>query len=217
MNEIETMIINSLNELKKVECINESPKKFHEKLVFPVKRDDSIRISEQEARIMFIRQLDKAIDTQYKYAIEAPTYEPYKFNGEKGRSGNIDLCIYNENGKRISLIEFKALNPQQFSYSKDFEKLLFDGKKDEELKNYFIQILINIDNGTIGNIKKKYMKALDNLKSKYYKAKDNNEEISKSQLKIFLFNIGINNKNDDHKIMQYEVDDNFELRDEIIL
>jgi hypothetical protein len=61
------------------------------------------------------------------------------------------------------------------------------------------------------------MKALDNLKSKYYKAKVNNEEISKSQLKIFLFNIGINNKNDEHKIMQYEVDDNFELRDEIIL
>jgi hypothetical protein len=116
MTAIDKLIITSLSELSKLACIKDTVQTSKSKLVFPVKRDEkrTRRVSEQEARFLLVQQLEKSEQTKYQYAVEAPTMQTYRFKGKGRRSGNIDLCIY-ENGKRTSLIEFKALNPSENS------------------------------------------------------------------------------------------------------
>ena len=190
MSVLEQLIIESLKELLTIECINKSAGVNCGKLVFPLTRDNSKRISEQEARFLLVKQLEKEEQTKYQYSIESPTVGTYCFTGESERSGNIDLCIY-ENGKRCNLIEFKAKNPRQLSYSKDFEKLFCDGK---DLVNYFIQILDSADKGTIQNIESKYQKAIEYVKSK--------EKVFQSSVKIFICDMS-------HKsIINFEIDKN---------
>ncbi|MGL2963857.1 hypothetical protein ACSVH2_08585 [Flavobacterium sp. RSB2_4_14] len=122
-----------------------------------------------------------------------PTKEKYKFLGAGERSGNFDNCLY-ENGERKHLIEFKALNPKQASYSKDFEKLLYD---ESDLDNYFIQGLKSIDNGTIPNIETKYKVAIKSVKDK--------GRSIRSRLKIFVCALGVED------IIKYEVNKDGEL------
>lgn len=137
-NLIEELIFQSLKELIRMYYESNTSK-----LIFPQTRGDRKRISEQEARFLFVKQLEK--QKYYQYAVEVPTRQTYSFTGKGERSGNIDLCLY-EDGRRKSLIEFKALNPKQSSYSKDFEKLLFDSDNNIDcniLQNFFIQIFEN--------------------------------------------------------------------------
>ena len=131
MNEIEILIRKSLQELLELKCITDTNEVSSAKLVFPIKRDETKRVSEQESRFLLVKQLEKQEQSKYQYAIEAPTMQKYSFSGKGERSGNIDL------------IEFKALNHIPSSYSKDFEKLFFDYKcdRDNELHNFFVQIL----------------------------------------------------------------------------
>jgi hypothetical protein len=172
MTSIENLIITSLKEFNQLACITELKKVTESKLIFPVKRDGKKRVSEQEARFVFVK---------------------YRFLGANERSGNFDICLY-ENGMRKHLVEFKGLNPKQSSYSKDFEKLLYD---ESDLDNYFIQVLESINNGTIPNIESKYAEAIENVKSK-------NRQI-RSNLNIYLCVIGYEN------ILQYRVDKKREL------
>ena len=89
-----------------------------------------IRISEQEARILYCFNLNNN-KYKYCYAIETPTGQPYNFteknsNGDKGesnkegRSALSDLSIYdlssdNKDNKLVKAVnvEFKAHNPEQ--------------------------------------------------------------------------------------------------------
>ena len=131
------------------------------RLVFPQKRDNSMRISEQELRFIFVEQLNKAIQTGWDvyYSIETPTVGGYmnfsttspKRDDKNGRSGCIDMVIHDSTGKRICLIEFKANNPKTADYAKDFCKLNNEGVD----YGYFLQILENTNSSTIGNIEKK--------------------------------------------------------------
>ena len=136
-NTIKNDIKRSLNELIKI---------YHDKgegnLIFPKKRDGSIRVSEQEARFLLVKHFE---ETSYKYAVEAPTMQKYSFTGQKKLSGNIDICVY-EDSKRCSLIELKANNYRNNHLSNDFEKLFCDFNNDtdkDKLCNFFIHILEN--------------------------------------------------------------------------
>ena len=172
MNNIESLIVNSLNEFLELSCITEIKTEKKRRLVFPIKRDGKKRVSEQEIRFLFIQEIqDKSV---FHYSVEVPTKEKYKFLGLNDRSASFDVCLY-ENRKRKHLIEFKALNPKQSSYSKDFEKLIND---ETDLVNYFIQVIESTDKGTIPNIENKYKIGIEHVKNKY--------QLIKSCLKIFL-------------------------------
>ena len=146
------------------------------------KRDGKIRISEQELRFVFVEQLLKYIkDTGWDvyYSVETPTRHAYngfhdgdpKVDDKKGQSGNIDLCIHDNQGERICLIEFKALNPIKADYQKDFCKLQHEDEDNENILRYFIQIVENVDSGTMDNIGEKIYvdeRCYDNVTYKCY-------------------------------------------------
>lgn len=113
------------------------------RLIFPCYsrqfRPRERRISEQELRFVFIEQFIqycKETDLDAYYSVETPTEWKYRFSGESmprktedgtGQSAMIDVCIHNNRGERICLIEFKAGNPAEFSYEKDLVKLSAEG------------------------------------------------------------------------------------------
>jgi hypothetical protein len=144
-------------------------------LIFPKKKsNDSIRISEQELRFVFVEQLNeeiKGISTNGKepekwdvyYSVETPTFRKYTF-GKKvedikcdqpnGRSGNIDLTIHDSDGTRIALIEFKFSNATEHDCKKDFEKLRKEDENNSNLLRLFVLLLDAFDDGTKNSIKK---------------------------------------------------------------
>jgi len=156
--------------VKREECftVNDDT---HCRLVFPIKRDNQTRISEQELRFAFVEAFNeycKESKLPLFYSVETPTRCRYDFSDEpencssdddKGESGNFDLAIYDEKGKRICLIEFKAHNTNPKKYKKDFVKL--DNPEEDKngnVKRYFINILRKTDNGTIPSLEKKVEK-----------------------------------------------------------
>ena len=154
MKKVEELIVATLKDMIDMQSITTANNETKSKLVYPVKRDGTTRISEQEARFLFVKHVD--LSTEYFYSIEVPTKREFMFTGETPLSGNVDVCLY-ENGKRKHLIEFKALNPDQRSFSKDFEKLFND---EDGLDNYFVHILKNTNRATIPSIEDKYRKAI---------------------------------------------------------
>ena len=139
------------------------------RIVFPrystLYRDGETRISEQELRFAFVEQFNKNNDVKEHnlfYSVETPTELKYSFKDKtnpkpdaNGQSAMVDLAIHNENYERIALIEFKALNPDEFCYKKDFCKLTAERENDERLTTFFVMILKNSDKGTEINVKKK--------------------------------------------------------------
>lgn len=131
-------------------------------------RNGETRISEQELRFIFVEQFNKYCKKNLwnaYYSVETPTEEkyifsekgdkncPYKVDGEGngGQSAMIDLSIHNDKFDRIALIEFKALNPEESAFTKDFCKL----SNEPTCLTFFIMIVKSHDNGTITNIHKK--------------------------------------------------------------
>lgn len=117
------------------------------------------RISEQELRFIFVEQLNKYADEKnidLYYSVETPTEDSYDFSNtpepsEGGVSARTDLSIYDNQFKRICLIEFKALNPVDKSYEKDILKL----KRESAGLKYFIQIIKNYNDRTKENLNNK--------------------------------------------------------------
>ena len=131
-------------------------------------RNGETRISEQELRFIFVEQFNKYCEANKwnaYYSVETPTEEkyvfskehikvvPYKADGKEktGQSAMIDLSIHNDKFDRIALIEFKALNPEESAFAKDFCKL----SNEPTCLTFFIMIVKSHDNGTITNIHKK--------------------------------------------------------------
>ena len=174
MKMAEDLILKSLEKLQKIG--NESEKKGDEKepkLIFPSYSNGEKRISEQEARFLFVRELENQKDEDFYYSVETPTILKYRFsevrgkkkehpeiNKETGESGKSDVCIYDENFDRKHLIEFKALNKNSFDFKKDFIKLKYDPKVSNE-PNYFVHILKSYDAGTVKSLITKYNAAFD--------------------------------------------------------
>ena len=143
------------------------------RILFPMYCSGETRISEQELRFIFVEQFNayikdhKDLNNLY-YSVETPTGEKHGYifskgdepkigsEAEPGVSARTDLVIhkYDKNTNafnRKALIEFKALNPVERNYKKDFCKL----NEEECESKYFIQIIKNYNAGTIESIRKK--------------------------------------------------------------
>ena len=131
-------------------------------------RDGETRISEQELRFVFVEQFNAYCaknNLNWYYSVETPTEHKYVFGdknnphkakeGEKGQSAMVDLCIHDEKLERIALVEFKALNPDEFCYEKDFCKLKAEKECKPELETFFIMMVKKSDTRTYGNIRRK--------------------------------------------------------------
>ena len=131
------------------------------------------RVSEQELRFLFIEQFNQYCQNSKNdlwknayYSIETPTEWSYKFSetteqqkdekkvphkveqvkeDEKGQSAMIDVCIHDDTGKRICIIEFKYGNPEKFCFEKDLVKL----EKEEKL-SFFVHLLKSQRSDTLG-------------------------------------------------------------------
>ena len=124
---------------------NKTPAGLSPRLIFPELRGGNIRISEQEARLLWCTMLQ---DTSYYYSVEAPTTETYVQTGTKPQGARTDVALYRscETGlKRVANIEFKAHNATQGQIRKDLEKLL----REEITGNWFKEKYPLIKPGTI--------------------------------------------------------------------
>jgi len=147
---------------KQKECggiYNESPKS---RIIFPMKRTENVRVSEQELRFIFVEQLNKEIREGWDvyYSVETPTLDKYKFKDvdpcvdPNGQSASFDLVIHDKAYHRIALIEFKANNADQHEHKKDFVKL-DNPIEGNGIERFFIEIVKGTDNGTISNLRHK--------------------------------------------------------------
>lgn len=69
---------------------------YHERpeaplLLFPTKRDNSRRVSEQESKILITQWL---AGHGVNYSIETPTRDAYQQSGQAGMSARIDVTVY---------------------------------------------------------------------------------------------------------------------------
>ena len=147
--------------------------KSQSRIIFPKYsgryRNGETRISEQELRFIFVEQFNKYCSTKKwnaYYSVETPTEEkyifskkgdkncPYKVDGEGngGQSAMIDLCIHDDKFERIALIEFKALNPKESAFAKDFCKLSNEPKS---AATFFVMIVKSHDDDTIKSLREK--------------------------------------------------------------
>jgi len=96
-------------------------------LVFPTKRNEACRVSEQESKIIAADWLRRE---QYPFSIETPTGEVFRQRGAKDLSALTDVTVYSHGRAglgRILNIELKAHQPNRESFRKDLEKLLREG------------------------------------------------------------------------------------------
>jgi hypothetical protein len=91
-------------------------------LIFPNKRDGTLRISEQEAKLLFIQHL--TIDKRFLFSVETPTLETYQQKGMTPISARVDLTLFGPDRKPVAHIELKAHNCTVEAVRKDLEKLL---------------------------------------------------------------------------------------------
>jgi hypothetical protein len=195
---VEDLIENSFRELKRIDFENQSPQNDgSSRLIFPqywVKKNKK-RVSEQEARFLFVKQLEmNKCCHDYYYAVEAPTKRAYQFSQnnaaiwpliDAGQSANIDVCLYDKSATKFdrkNLIEFKFGNSNAMDYAKDFLKLLCD---ESGLTNYFINIVdvVNLaQRNTLQSITGKYQQAIGYVSGIGVQ----------STLIIFLYNINEN-------------------------
>lgn len=166
MKNIEEIIEQSLCELVKV--ANDEKMQKKNKLIFPKYSNGEIRISEQEAKLLFIEKVIKDYDGFY--SVETPTGLKYRFSegGKKldiplldiGKSGNVDVCLYDNSKNLKHLVEFKAHISKQFDFNKDFLKLKHENNG-TKLSNYFVQILKSYKSETIKGLKNRYEKVFE--------------------------------------------------------
>ena len=92
-------------------------------LILPMTRDGTIRVSEQESKILLSHWLERQ---GIPYSIETPTVECYQQKGETPQSARIDVTVYRSRnpGDRILNVELKKGTADDEAFRKDFEKLL---------------------------------------------------------------------------------------------
>lgn len=199
---IEAIIQNTFETIDKVYLTNKENGlgvfcQKESRLVFPKYRNknednkekkNSIRVSEQELRFLFVEEFNKYIDSyntengktplELFYSIETPSTDSYIFgdNPKKhcekksdGISAQFDLVIFNKSKQRVCLIEFKNNKGDAGEHAKDFLKLSSEG--DGKLC-YFISIAESSNNGTLGD-----KDATKGIIPKFKKIKEQNTEI----------------------------------------
>ena len=108
------------DDLARVHASEQDP--GHQGLIFPPKRDFSIRISEQEAKQLFAHHL--TLDKRFLFSVETPTIETYQQKGTTPISARVDLTLYHADRKPAVHVELKAHNCTVEAIRKDVEKLL---------------------------------------------------------------------------------------------
>jgi hypothetical protein len=162
----------TIDELKKLSqtvserlwgMVGDSPNRPH--LIFPEYRDDRVRISEQESKILFANALEQS---RWFYSVETPTTQTYIQSGSTPLSARTDISLYSNSDRSSKLvnIELKAHNPSKESFRKDLEKLLREG-----LDGLWFHTLENYNRGTLPNIYGKILQALSDLRP-HLKGKD---------------------------------------------
>jgi hypothetical protein len=180
---IETLIGRSLEDFLNIGEENNIQKNAESWLIFPKyyhgNNEGQKRMSEQELRFLLVRKLEEA---KIFYSVEAPTKKKYVFTGENenSRSGLIDLCLYDSEGKRTTLIELKHKGGIS-EISKDLEKLLFDLETEW---NYFIH-LDSSKSKKITDIEAEYKSALKEALENSSESRQGEKIIA--SVKIFLF------------------------------
>lgn len=120
-------------------------------VIYPTKRDKTIRISEQEARIVCCGILD---NLSLYYSVENPTEKTYKQSGKKYMSAQTDLTIYTFDGQsfhRAINVEFKGPQATKKDVGKDVEKLVREG-----CFGGWFHILSNSNRGTFRSLFSKF-------------------------------------------------------------
>ena len=146
------------------------------RLVFPSyykeKEPTETRISEQELRFIFVEVFNAYCDQKeldLYYSVETPTKDTYinfadskedpmpanKSDDKKGRSAEFDLVIFDEEGNRRCLVEFKAKNAGDHDHWKDFVKLNNPNEGGNEVLRYFIEVIKSYNDNTIISLKGK--------------------------------------------------------------
>lgn len=171
---MDVIITNTFNRLETV--YNNHKEGFNSKLPLPTGNESRLvfpayykkgekkdtRISEQELRFAFIEEFNyycKENGIDLFYSVETPTKEAYSgftTNPQpdpNGRSGEFDTVILDKDLKRVCLIEFKANNAGPIDHKKDFLKLDYDEKDNEDVLRYFIEIVKSYRNATINSLK----------------------------------------------------------------
>lgn len=150
------------HDLWNMSCFNGKPSGLSPRLIFPEKRiNNEIRISEQEARILYCSILN---NLNYFYSIETPTNETYQFTGKTPLSALSDLSVYTYNNNKFEKeanVEFKAHNPTIANISKDIEKMIRERKDG----NWF-HVLKNVDEKTLPSVFKKFVSSFEIHKGK---------------------------------------------------
>lgn len=139
-----------------VASLTGTPKSLSPRLIFPDLRTGEIRVSEQEARLLWCTMLQ---DTSYYYAIEAPTTETYIQSGTKPISARTDLALYqllDSSLQRVANIEFKAHNPPLGQIVKDVEKLIR-----EKITGNWFHLLSAANSATIPRLFEKFVAAFE--------------------------------------------------------
>ena len=95
-------------------------------LILPTKRDGTIRVSEQESKILLSHWLERE---RVPHSIETPTVESYQQKGQSPLSARIDVTVYRSRNPddRILNVELKKGTADNEAFRKDFEKLLREG------------------------------------------------------------------------------------------
>mgnify|MGYP003965558087 FL=1 len=157
INEVREINRRLFNELWNVADNSKLPTGLSPRLIFPKKRDEEIRISEQESRVLFCGLLNSL---NYFYSVETPTEELYTQKGETPQSALSDLSLYvrtDDSLTKVINVELKALNPDEESFRKDIEKLMR-----ESVPGNWFHTIKNIDSGTLPNIFKKIANSIKN-------------------------------------------------------
>jgi len=161
MNNENSVPIADLFELNKRVSLNlwhmanehSQPSNLSPHVIYPLKRDRTVRISEQEARIICCGLLN---NLSLYYSVETPTKQKYVQKGKKkeGMSAQTDLTMYGFDGqsfKRVINMEFKAHNCGKRDIAKDIEKLVREG-----IQGDWFHTLGNTDSGTMRKLFRKF-------------------------------------------------------------
>ena len=137
------------------------------KLIQPLKRNKTMRLSEQELRMACINAIQKDNINYLKayFSIETPTEKTYKQKGKGYRSGRSDISLYQrseENFTKICNIELKEKNCGIGGIYKDMEKLI-----KEDIVGGWFHILRNTNSGTYATLFSKFSEAIANVVSKH--------------------------------------------------
>ncbi len=150
LKEISKLVSQKLCDMRGMDQNN--PDRPH--LIFPEKRDNSIRISEQESKVIFTNFFE---EFGWFYSVETPTVQTY---GSSERSARTDISLYEspDVSSKVLNIELKAGSPSEKEIRKDLEKIVREG-----LDGLWFNTLDNSNSGTLPNIYGKIRDAFKKL------------------------------------------------------